>query len=81
MAQYKEEYVIFNSNKYEVKNDILNLSTLGITSITEIEGLSNLTGLKVLDLSYNKISEIKGLETLIELEKLWLNNNEIEEIK
>ena len=61
MAQDKEEYVIFNSNKYEVKNDILNLSTLGITSITEIEGLSNLTGLKVLDLSYNKISEIKGL--------------------
>ena len=79
MLQNKGEYIVYRRNKYYVKNNILHLSKQGITHIAEIEGLSKLTGLKALDLSYNNISEINGLETLVELEEVWLNNNKIEE--
>ncbi|MFX1519835.1 MAG: leucine-rich repeat domain-containing protein, partial [Promethearchaeota archaeon] len=62
-----------------VKNDTLDLSYKGITDVSEIVGLKNLTNLKELDLSYNEISEINGLGYLTNLQKLSLSGNPIKE--
>lgn len=49
--------------------------------IENIQGLSHLTSLRWLDLSFNKIREIKGLETLTQLEDLSLCSNKISTIE
>ena len=45
----------------------LDLKSLGISDINEIEGLNEIPNFQVLDLSNNNISEIKGLENLTSL--------------
>ncbi len=67
--------------KYPLKNEKLNLSALDIDHIPEIDGLKDISKLKVLDLSFNKITEINGLDSLKELQVLYLNRNLISEIK
>ena len=46
-----------------------------VAALQEITGLSTLTKLRWLDLSFNKISKIAGLDTLTELQDLSLFNN------
>lgn len=75
------DFVTIRGRKYHVKNCTLDLNTIGIKDITEIEGLENLTNLKELNLQYNQIREIKGLESLINLQKLNLMDNKIEDLK
>ncbi len=59
----------------------LNLYNRGISDISEIEGLDELTSLQALWLSENQIKEIKGLNKLASLQALWLSGNQIKEIK
>ena len=67
-------------NDYYVVNDILDLSGIEITDISEIEGLQRLFNLKELDLQHNKITEIMGLEHLTNLQILNISYNQIKEI-
>ena len=71
----------FKGINYPVTKGELNLRNKGISSIDEIEGLTNLTDLTKLDLSDNHITEIKGLQNLTNLRFLYLSNNNITEIK
>lgn len=65
----------------EEEGFVLKINFIGLTDISKIEGLENLTELQSLDLFGNEIFEIKGLEKLINLEYLDLNGSEITEIK
>jgi len=76
-----KEHVVFNDDIFLVKNNTLNLNSLGINTITEIEGLEKLTTLQELYLSKNKIFEIKGFEHLTKLKVLDLSYNKIKQIK
>jgi len=76
-----KEHIAFKDEIFLVKNHILKLNNLGITSIKEIEGLEKLTNLHELYLSGNKISEIKGLEYLTKLKVLDLSHNKIKQIQ
>ncbi len=76
-----KEHVAVHNKVYLVKHNILNLNNLGITSISEIEGLEKLTNLTELSLSGNKISEIQGLEHLTKLKVLDLSKNNITQIQ
>ncbi|MFX1443245.1 MAG: leucine-rich repeat domain-containing protein [Promethearchaeota archaeon] len=76
-----KEHVAFDNEIFLVKNHILILNNLGITSIKEIEGLEKLANLHELHLSGNEISEIKGLENLTKLKLLDLSYNKIKQIK
>jgi hypothetical protein len=69
--------------KTKIKNTRLFLDLHGkkITTIAEIDGLSSISGLQVLNLARNNISEINGLEALTDLQKLDLRLNKISEIK
>lgn len=53
-----KEYVIINGIKYFVHDNTLMLRNLGITDISEIEGLDKLTNLEKLDLFKNQIKVI-----------------------
>ena len=46
-----------------------------------INGLETLTGLTLLDLSFNNLEQINGLQKLIKLQDLILNNNRISKIE
>jgi len=59
----------------------LNLNFCELESIRSIENLSNIKGLKVLDLWTKKINKIEGLDELKDLESLSLGNNEITKIE
>ncbi|MFX1316866.1 MAG: leucine-rich repeat domain-containing protein [Promethearchaeota archaeon] len=72
--------IIVKGKKKKVKRN-LNLSKMGITDISEIEGLESLTFLKGLNLKKNYITEIKGLDFLTNLKDLDLSENQITEIK
>ncbi len=74
-------YVIYNDQKYFVKENILKLNNCGIEDISKIEGLNSLSNLIELDLSQNNITEINSLERLISLQNLYLEGNKITEIK
>ena len=73
--------VIFKGIKYPLIDGELNLIAKGIIDINEIEGIKNLTNLKILNLNNNEISEIKNLENLTELRILKFNKNKLTEIK
>jgi hypothetical protein len=45
--------------------------------IKELFGISQLTTLVELNLSFNNISDVAPLEDLVLLEKLWINRNHI----
>jgi len=68
-------------SKTEEEGFVLKINFIGLTDISKIERLDNLTELQSLDLFGNEIFEIKGLEKLINLEYLDLNGSEITEIK
>ena len=72
---------MFRGKKRKVKKNKFELTKSGITDMSEIEGLENLTFLRELNLKKNLITEIKGLEFLPNLEKLNLRKNKISEIK
>lgn len=76
-----KEHVAVSNEVYLVKHNILNLNNLGITCISEIEGLEKLTNLEELYLSGNKISEIQELEHLTKLKVLDLSYNNITQIQ
>ncbi|CAK9873748.1 unnamed protein product [Sphagnum jensenii] len=59
--------------------ECVNLEELYLShnSISQMEGLSPLHKLRVLDLASNKITEICDIENLTRLEDLWLNDNSI----
>ena len=59
----------------------LNLHNIGISDISEIEGLDKLTNLQALWFSGNQITEIMGLDKLTSLQILYLGGNQIIEIK
>ncbi len=65
----------------ELEYNILNLSEIGITNISDIKGLEKLINLQVLILSNNHIAEINGLGTLSNLLFLDMSKNQISEIK
>jgi hypothetical protein len=73
--------VEYNGNLYhiDIKDEMytLDLSGLQIDDITAIEGLEELTELRVLNLNHNFITRIKGLESLENLEELHLDHNRI----
>ena len=73
--------VTYKGEEFIVRGNRLSLKRKGISDITEIEGLDNLTNLEKLTLKSNNISEIKGLENLTNLKWLFLQNNPINEIK
>ena len=75
-----KEHVAVHNEVYLVKYNILHLNNLGITHISELEGLEKLTNLTELYLSGNNISEIHGLEHLTKLKVLDLSNNNISQI-
>lgn len=75
------DHVIVKGEKKIVKKNKLKLKKIGITDISEIEGLEKLINLEELDLRKNNISEIKGLNTLTNLTILNLRKNQISEIK
>lgn len=50
---------------------------LSHNAITEMEGLSTLNKLRILDVSSNKLDAIKDIKNLSRLEDLWLNDNNI----
>ncbi|MFX1519000.1 MAG: leucine-rich repeat domain-containing protein [Promethearchaeota archaeon] len=77
----RSDFVMVRGKKYYVKNGELDLSDIGISDITEVEGLGTLITLKRLDLSGNRIQEIKGLEHLTNLSSLNLSNNQLRETK
>ena len=74
-------HVIVKGKKKKVRGVNLKLSKMGITDISQIEGLESLTFLKRLMLRENFITEIKGLESLVNLTHLFLSGNKITEIK
>jgi hypothetical protein len=78
-----EEFVTVRGEKYYVEFGKLVLHGLGLTEITEIKGLDQLTNLNQLDLRRNKIKELKGLENCqsLKLQSLYLSGNQIDEIK
>lgn len=90
-AEMELEELLFDEIKYSIMDEedvianergyALDVSFLGITDISEIKGLEELTELKRLDLSSNEIFEIKGIDKLINLEYLSLGGNNISEIK
>ncbi len=73
--------VIVKGMSKKVKRNKLKLIGMGITDISQIKGLENLTSLSALNLKNNFITEIKGLEHLTNLDKLNLSGNQITEIK
>lgn len=73
--------VIVKGKIKKVKRNKLKLMGMGITDMSQIEGLENLTSLRALNLKNNFITEIKGLEHLTNLNKLNLSGNQITEIK
>jgi len=75
------EYITFRGKKFEIRNEVLRLKSLGIKNLQEIESLETITYLRILNLGENKISEISGLNRFLKLEKLRLNLNRIKEIK
>ncbi|MFX1500382.1 MAG: leucine-rich repeat domain-containing protein [Promethearchaeota archaeon] len=79
-VKYKDKLYKITTGK-KSKLVVLNLRNLGISDLTEVEGLSEAIELQKLILSNNNITEIKGLENLKNLEELYLNNNHIIEIK
>jgi len=77
--------VEYEGKEYRVKQEdgllTLDLSGLGISKITDIQGLEDITELQVLKLNRNQIKEINGLENLTKLENLQLEKNSIEKIQ
>ena len=74
-------HVFYEDKIFFPNNGILNLKSLGINSISEIEGLENIINLNELNLSGNNITQIEGLENLYTLKKLNLSNNKIKKIQ
>jgi Leucine-rich repeat (LRR) protein len=72
--------VSFRGKKYPIIENSLNLSSIGIQDITEIQGLSELTDLENLDLSNNSIRVVSGISELTNLKVLDLNNNKVSKI-
>ena len=77
----KMDYVTVREKVYKVKKGTLTLKNKGINDISEIIGLKDFIGLKMLDLSNNNIKEITNLEHFDNLFSLDLSNNKITEIK
>ena len=72
------DFVTIKGEKiYIDENGVLDIHNKGITDITEITGLENLTNLKILNLWGNQIEEIKGLENLTNLQEIYLSGNPI----
>jgi len=71
-------FVTVRGIKYYVEYGTLDLHGIGITDITEINGLEHLKNLQILDLNGNLIKDINGLDNLINLQELHLNDNQIE---
>ena len=74
------DYIEYKGEKYYIKNGRLVLSSLGITDILEIKGLTKFNDLEELYLGGNSIKEIRGLDSLNNLKKLRLGGNQITEI-
>lgn len=77
--------VIYKNKRYSTKINkkgqvALKLYFSGVSDISDIDGLSSLRDLEVLDLRGNKITEIKGLENLKNLQELHLSMNKITSI-
>lgn len=68
----------FEANLLESVGDALNgmmsLEELYLSEnfIKEIDGVSSLTNLIILDYSYNQISKLNGIENLQKLEEFWV---------
>ncbi len=58
----------------------LEMLTIYIAGLKEIEGLESLSKLKLLDLAVNELTCIKGLENLSKLKKLYLYRNKITQL-
>ena len=58
----------------------LDLSEKGLSNISDISALANLTNLQTLNLSGNSISDIGALASLTNLQTLYLSNNNISDI-
>lgn len=90
----EENFVILEGKKYfvntlyskdisyekDIHGTFLDLRGLHISRITDIEGLNELSELKMLDLSSNDITKIEGLDKLTDLKRLDLNSNCITKI-
>ncbi|KAK9275670.1 hypothetical protein L1049_022937 [Liquidambar formosana] len=50
---------------------------LSHNGIAQMEGLSTLVNLRILDVSSNKLTSVNDIENLTRLEDLWLNDNQI----
>lgn len=75
------EFVIFKGRRIMVRNGILDLRQNGITNIADLEGLSNLTTLRELNLSGNEIRTLENLPILPDLKRLDLSLNQITVIR
>lgn len=77
----EKKKVIVNGKKIYVKGEALDLSSKGITDISEIEGLESHTNLQELSLFGNQITTVRGLNTLANLQILSLYGNQITALK
>jgi len=60
---------------------VTKLFFVGVSRLTDVKSLENLTQLKELHLQNNQLTDVKGLETLIQLETLYLDNNQLTNVK
>ena len=74
-------HITYEGRKYEIKNNTLDLHGRFVEDITDIEGLDQLTNLKILNLKTNEIRVIRGLDNLKNLRELYLSYNGISEIQ
>ncbi|MGV9198944.1 MAG: leucine-rich repeat domain-containing protein [Promethearchaeia archaeon] len=72
-------YIDIGIQEHYIENKLV-IYNREIKSISEIEGLKDLTLLEGLDLYYNNISEMDGLQSLPHLKILNLNHNNIHQI-
>ncbi len=73
--------VRLHGKRIVVQNGTLSLNNLGITSLKEIEGLSEAQGLIALELDGNQIQVLDGLENCLTLQRISLRSNRIHQIQ
>ena len=60
---------------------VTKLFFVGVSRLTDVKGLENLTQLKELYLFENQLTDVKGLERLTQLKSLGLSSNELTNVK
>ena len=60
---------------------VTKLFFVGVSRLTDVKSLENLTQLKELHLQNNQLTDVKGLENLTQLKELYLFENQLTDVK